>query len=208
MGEGKSDSHLPCLFKKIACVRLKGDGVNNLGAGGLDLLQVGNKIREVDLIVILADDLRFGVVFLQSFFKSVGRFVTGGVIRVQDVELLLLLTDLAIVIAVAAAGLVRGRHGHEAVTGEIRGVMEGAGVQDDDLIFVGRLVDDLHHVAAVRAPEEVDLLLQDHPFGDLLALIEPRHVIGLDQLHQLLFAVDQDPPLLLMSWTAQRAEAQ
>ena len=44
---------------------------------------------------------------------------------------------------------------------------------DDDLVLIADLADDLHHVTAIRAEQDVNLFLQDHPFTDLLALIRP-----------------------------------
>ena len=60
------------------------------------------------------------------------------------------------------------------------------------LYLAGRLVDDLHQVAAVRAPEDVNLFLQDHPLTYLFSLVRLGHMIRLDDLDQLLFAVHQD----------------
>ena len=43
--------------------------------------------------------------------------------------------------------------------------------------------------------EELDLFLKDHSLADLLALVRLAHVIGLDDLYQLFFAVHQEARL-------------
>jgi len=43
----------------------------------------------------------------------------------------------------------------------------------------------------------MDLLLENHPFTDSLALVRLGHVIGLNDLNQSLFAIHPDAPALV-----------
>ena len=84
----------------------------------------------------------------------------------------------------------------KGIAGEVCCIHEVIGhawrIHRNDLILIGRFIDDLHQVAAVGAPEDMNLFLEDHPLADLLALIRLTHVIGFDHLNQLLFAVHPD----------------
>src|SRR5208283_2903319 len=62
----------------------------------------------------------------------------------------------------------------------------------DDLVLVGNFVDDLLDVAAVGAPEDIDLFLEDHSFTNFLGLVHLAHGIGLDHFDKFLLAIDKD----------------
>ena len=154
-------------------------------------------------MVILSHDLRFRIEQFQAVLEPLGKRVAEPVVLAKNVEFMLFFPDLTVVIGKASSNLIGRESTMKCVTSEILSGLNIVGcagrVQGDYLVFVRYLIDDLHDMAAVGTPEDLDFFLENHPLGDLLCLVHLAHRIGLDHLHELLFPVNKNSPRLLIS---------
>jgi len=169
---------------------------NHFGAGSFDFGQVRGVVSQKEFMVVFTHDRCRRIVFLQTLLESRCILAAEGVILVEDIKLRFFFPNLAVVIGEGAGNLFRGERRLEGVAGKIAGILEvirhGGRIDGDDFVLLRGGIDDSHHVAAVGSPQHMNLFLQNHAFEDFFALIDLAHVIGLDDLDELLFSVDED----------------
>ena len=138
-----------------------------MGPGGLDLFQVGRKVLQEQLVVVLAHDLGIGSVFFEGRFEGLGERMAPEVVLGADVELL-----FRTILIKIGKGPATGRCGpvdSKCILVPVGNVHETVGecgeVHVDRLKLLRYLLEDLGDVAAGDPFKHVHFVLQTRLFS-------------------------------------------